>query len=257
MRSSIVYGSRENFRIVSVGPRRASGGMIAFTRLPSGRRASTIGEDSSTRLPICETILSMIRSRWASSTNDASVASILPVRSTKIFVRAVDHDLRHGVVTEERLQRPVAEDVVGDVGDDLAALLAGERRAVESELLHDRPHDPFFEVVGRLGREELGAQPRDARVVDAGLQLGVRIGLLRVLVPACTSRAASDVPSAPFSWAETTTGPLMRSWRPTTSSASGRAGSSCRPSSPSSCSCRPSGPWRARRWPSRSPRRDR
>ena len=121
----------------------------------------------------------MIRSRWPSSTNDASVASILPVRSTKIFVRAVDHDLRHGVVTEERLQRPVAEDVVGDVGDDLAALLAGERRAVESELLHDRPHDPLLEVVRRLGREELGAQPRDARVMDPGLQLRVRIGLLR------------------------------------------------------------------------------
>ena len=101
------------------------------------------------------------------------------MRSTKIFVRAVDHDLRHGVVAEERLQRPVAEDVVGDVGDDLPALLAGERRAVESELLHDRPHDALFEVVGRLGREELGAQPRDARVVDAALQLRVRVGLLR------------------------------------------------------------------------------
>src|SRR6266508_2312 len=61
IRSFIVYGSRENFRIVSVGPRRAKGGMIAFTREPSGRRASTIGEDSSTRRPIWETVLSMIR----------------------------------------------------------------------------------------------------------------------------------------------------------------------------------------------------
>ena len=60
---SIVYGSRENLRIVSVGPSSDSGGMIAFTRLPSGRRASTIGDDSSTRRPTCETILSMIRRR--------------------------------------------------------------------------------------------------------------------------------------------------------------------------------------------------
>ena len=82
IRSSIVYGSRENFRIVSVGPRSESGGMIAFTRLPSGRRASTIGEASSTRRPTCETILSMIRSRCALSTKVASVASILPLRST-------------------------------------------------------------------------------------------------------------------------------------------------------------------------------
>ena len=82
IRSSIVYGSRENFRIVSVGPRSESGGMIALTRLPSGSRASTIGEASSTRRPTCETILSMIRSRWALSTKVASVASILPRRST-------------------------------------------------------------------------------------------------------------------------------------------------------------------------------
>src|SRR2546423_13230685 len=49
IRSFIVYGSRENFRIVSVGPLRASGGVVAFTRDPSGRRASALGEASSTR----------------------------------------------------------------------------------------------------------------------------------------------------------------------------------------------------------------
>jgi hypothetical protein len=81
IRSSIVYGSRENFRIVSVGPRSASGGMIALTRLPSGRRASTIGEDSSMRRPTCDTILSMIRRRWALSTNEIDVRSSLPLRS--------------------------------------------------------------------------------------------------------------------------------------------------------------------------------
>src|ERR1700675_1626314 len=58
IRSSIVYGSRENFRIVRVGPRSARGGMIAFTREPSGRRASTIGEASSPRLPIGDPLLS-------------------------------------------------------------------------------------------------------------------------------------------------------------------------------------------------------
>src|SRR5919199_6890270 len=56
IRSSIVYGSRENFRIVSVGPLRESGGMIALTRDPSGSRASPIGEDSSIRRPTVETI---------------------------------------------------------------------------------------------------------------------------------------------------------------------------------------------------------
>ena len=199
MRSSIVYGSRENFRIVSVGPRRASGGMIALTRLPSGRRASTIGEDSSTRRPICETILSMIRSRCPSSTNDASVALDLSRALDEDLRRAVDHDLGHGVVAEERLERPVAEDVVGDIGDDLAALLAGERRAVESELLHDRSHDPLFEVVGRLRREELRAKRARCRRGGRGSS-GPRTGrpaLRPWCLPAPRARPASRPPRSP------------------------------------------------------------
>ena len=101
---------------------------------------------------------------------------------------AVDHDLRHGVVAEERLERPVAEDVVGDVGDDLAALLARQRRPVEGELLHDRAHDALFEVLRRLGREQLGAELGDARVMDAGLQF--RVGILPTSPPVPVLRLA-------------------------------------------------------------------
>jgi len=46
-------------RMVSEGPSIASGGTIALTREPSGRRASQIGEASSTRRPIWLTM------RWA------------------------------------------------------------------------------------------------------------------------------------------------------------------------------------------------
>ncbi len=56
-----------NLRIVTSGPLSESGGMIALTRLPSGRRASTIGDDSSMRRPTCATILLMIRRRCDSS----------------------------------------------------------------------------------------------------------------------------------------------------------------------------------------------
>ncbi len=59
IRSSIVSASLANFRIVMVGPRSASGGMMTFTRDPSLSRASTIGDDSSTRRPMLLTILSM------------------------------------------------------------------------------------------------------------------------------------------------------------------------------------------------------
>ncbi len=49
------------------GASTASGGMIALIREPSGRRASTMGEASSTRRPTRPTILSMVRRRCPSS----------------------------------------------------------------------------------------------------------------------------------------------------------------------------------------------
>ena len=50
-RSAAFSRSAGKRRIESSGPSTASGGMIALTREPSGRRASTIGELSSTRRP--------------------------------------------------------------------------------------------------------------------------------------------------------------------------------------------------------------
>ena len=65
--SSSVSRFFENLRIVISGPESDSGGMIALTREPSGRRASTIGDASSMRRPIWATILLMIRRRCESS----------------------------------------------------------------------------------------------------------------------------------------------------------------------------------------------
>ena len=56
-----------NFRIVRSGPESESGAMIALTRDPSGRRASTIGDDSSIRRPIWATMRLMMRRRCESS----------------------------------------------------------------------------------------------------------------------------------------------------------------------------------------------
>ena len=70
--------------MVSVEPSIASGGMTALTRLPSGRRASTIGLDSSTRRPMRDTILSIVRRMWASSLNVALAFTSLPSRSSQI-----------------------------------------------------------------------------------------------------------------------------------------------------------------------------
>ena len=81
MRSSTVKGDAENFRIVMTGPTSESGGMMALTREPSVRRASTIGDDSSTRRPIGAMIRSMMRMTWSSFWKTTLVSSSLPDRS--------------------------------------------------------------------------------------------------------------------------------------------------------------------------------
>ncbi len=71
-----------NRRIDSTGPSSASGGMIALTREPSGKRASTIGDDSSTRRPTRLTMRSMIASRCALLRKFVGTRASLPLRST-------------------------------------------------------------------------------------------------------------------------------------------------------------------------------
>ncbi|MNC88227.1 hypothetical protein D3C83_40220 [compost metagenome] len=61
---SKLRGFLENFRIETAAPSMAIGLMAALTRLPSARRASTIGELSSIRRPTPATMRLMIRSRW-------------------------------------------------------------------------------------------------------------------------------------------------------------------------------------------------
>src|SRR5205823_1418951 len=71
-------------RMVSTGPWMASGGTMALTREPSGRRASTIGDDSSMRRPTPDTIFSMTARYWTSSVKEAPVCSMRPSRSTQM-----------------------------------------------------------------------------------------------------------------------------------------------------------------------------
>src|ERR1019366_7609554 len=51
----------ENLRMETQAPSMAMGAMAALTRLPSGRRASTMGEDSSMRRPTAATIRALGR----------------------------------------------------------------------------------------------------------------------------------------------------------------------------------------------------
>jgi hypothetical protein len=81
IRSSTVNGEAENFRMVMTGPISDSGGMIALTREPSVRRASTIGLDSSMRRPIGAMIRSMMRMTCSSFWKTTLVSSRRPPRS--------------------------------------------------------------------------------------------------------------------------------------------------------------------------------
>src|SRR5947209_2523414 len=73
-------------------------------------------------------------------------------------VEVVDHDLRDRVVAEERVERAVAEDVVGDVARDPPALVASQRRAVQRELLGHGTEDLLVQVVRLLPLEQLRAE---------------------------------------------------------------------------------------------------
>src|SRR5262245_5374430 len=114
-----------NLRIVSAGPSIADGGAITLTRLPSGRRASQIGFDSSTRRP---TWLTM---RWQLFPVLLSVGNAhggLLQRARHLDVGrscAIDRDVVDIVARQQRLERAVAQDVVADVLEQL--LLLGNR----------------------------------------------------------------------------------------------------------------------------------
>jgi hypothetical protein len=136
--------------MVRVGPSRDSGWAITLTRLPSGRRASQIGEASSTRRPTWLTIRWQMFISWALS-RKADVGELgLAAHFDEHPVGAVAHDVGDLVARQQRLERAVAKHVVDDVlhqviglgdrhrdvldrhqfGDDVADLL-GRRRLVQ------------------------------------------------------------------------------------------------------------------------------
>ena len=121
--------SVRNRRIDSTGPSSASGGMIALTREPSCRRASTIGLDSSMRRPTeADDALDDLRYRCASFWND-DVGLFQPAFALDVdLVVAVDQDVRDVGILEQRLERAKAEDLVQDVGDQRIPLEQAQRR---------------------------------------------------------------------------------------------------------------------------------
>ena len=102
--------------------------MMALTRQPSGKRASTIGDVSSTRRPTFDTMRSMICIRWSLSRNLTSRLLHLAAAFDVDLVRPVDEDVADGRVLEQHLQRAEAERLVEHLVDEALALHAVEQR---------------------------------------------------------------------------------------------------------------------------------
>src|SRR5215471_3990323 len=111
-RSSTSNGSAANFRIVNNDPSTANGGMIAFTRDPSGNRASHIGEASSTRHPTHNLVDRPAQMRLIREPAIHRVDPPLPLHIN--LIRCIDHDLGDLGIPQIRLDRPIPEDVIRD-----------------------------------------------------------------------------------------------------------------------------------------------
>ena len=90
----------------------------------------------------------------------------------------VHHDLSHGVVSKERLERPVAEDVVGRFADEPVAVGRRKRRLIVCEDFAQLLPYAEFQLLGRhVHVVELRAKRLDEALVDLLLQRVERIGL--------------------------------------------------------------------------------
>ena len=103
---------------------------MTLTREPSASRASTMGDDSSTRRPTDDTMRSITRRRCSSEMKCTLVRSRQAGALDVDVVAAIDHHLADGRVVQELLERAESHDVAGDVLGEELALLRGQCRFV-------------------------------------------------------------------------------------------------------------------------------
>ena len=96
---------------------------MALTREPSGRRASTIGEDSSTRRPTRDTMRSMICMQVAVVAKVASIFRSTPPFSMKTWSLPLTMMSEMLWIAQQRLQRTQTEDFIQQIVLDLLLLV--------------------------------------------------------------------------------------------------------------------------------------
>ena len=172
-RSSALSRSAGNRRIDSSGPSTASGGMIALTREPSGSRASTIGELSSTRRPTALTMRSMTRRRWRSSWKVGGDLLELAVALDEHVLVGVDQDVADRRVAQQRLQRAEPEHVIEQLDEERFALAEAERRSLLGEQLGEQRANLAFGARAVRLRERLEVEAVEQLAVHARLEIEV------------------------------------------------------------------------------------
>ena len=126
IRSWTVNGSLANFRIVRNGPTMARGGRTALTRVDHRRRLVDPAADLGHDLLDDPAEMSLVGEGGAGA---GELAGPLHVDA----IRPVHHDLGDVGVLEEPVDRAVAEDVVGDVLEELGPVRARQRDALPAE----------------------------------------------------------------------------------------------------------------------------
>ena len=170
----------------SVGPSMLTGDSVALTRLPSGSRASTIGELSSIRRPTRAAIRWMIRTRWSVSAK-ADVGLLQAAETLDVdLAGAVHQHVGNGRIGHQRRQRPHAERFLQKIVDQAAAFLFVQRQVLGLQFVVDERSD-------KIG-ERLLAGPQQVPPVEFVQQPLVQIALDRDVFGAALARRRRRVP---------------------------------------------------------------
>ena len=172
-RSSAPSRSVRKRRIDIAGPSSASGGMMALTREPSARRASTIGLDSSMRRPTrADDALDDLHQVTIVLEDDVGFLELAFALDVDL-VETVDENVGDRRIAQQHFERTEAEQLVDDVGDQRFALEQAERHRGALALDHadDEAADLRFGVLPAHPREPVEIEPVQQLLVDPALQL--------------------------------------------------------------------------------------
>ncbi len=136
---------------------------MMLTRLPSGRRASTIGLLSSMRRPIWAAMRCAMPARCVASRKRTSDRVSLPLLLDEDAEGAVHHDVGDRLILQQRRERTEAEHVVDQFRRHLALLARRKADALLVGDLGDHALDLGEQGLLRQGGDRGGVDARQAQ----------------------------------------------------------------------------------------------